>query len=372
MKRLTALAVLLAALWLVGGVAAEEEGGPELAAERRHELANHMEEEAHVLMRTAELGEAEGEVSRAEAMEMKRRALELRHEAVKLREEPPEKPPDPFGMPSGMPLPPRPAGASSFGRPISVVAPAGSSVLIVPAEPMDEKRREALTEDLTVMTRVLRKALGPHTHAAGGGYYGEEHGVLAPLFDGRRPESIYLEGFGALFVLDVPFALTEPEPRKPELREQPEEDSLWEQARREVTGHGALHPGMGMETPGGMGKLRLPGYGGGFSEEQPRPDRKTVDRLIEVLLQALRHASNIRGLGPDESLAVVLLGPPPPRAIKLTKGPYGAAYAEDLLELGKGRATTLTVRVKKAHVDALAEGEMSEEEFREHATVLLQ
>jgi len=163
--------------------------------------------------------------------------------------------------------------------------------------------------------------------------------------------NLFLEGYGALFTLSVGFPLLPPA-TKAEPKETPK-DSTWQQARQEIYGgqpERALDPTAFVE----------------YNEE-------SVRRLKDALLEALKNASNIRRLKPEDSVVVSVLGGPAP-----AERPGKAASRRASVE-GGGRSaspnagdlqmqrTILTLSVKKQDVDACAEGKLSLEEFRQKA-----
>jgi hypothetical protein len=168
--------------------------------------------------------------------------------------------------------------------------------------------------------------------------------------------SLYLDGYGALFIVNVGFPLQPPPLAKPR-EERPPADSSWEEAKRE------LH------TPGPDTMMaRSPG------EEF---DQEKATRLEDALLDALKNASHIRGLKSDDSITICVLGGGVP--LPMRNGPKGepdpffdraeAGGFPGAGNQGGSRATTLTLRVKKADVEALAKGKLATSDFRKRASI---
>src|SRR6516162_5173523 len=112
-------------------------------------------------------------------------------------------------------------------------------------------------------------------------------GIDVFAFNGSGPmRNLYLDGYGALFMVNVGFPLVPPAAKTSE--EKPSGDSAWEEAKQELYGPG---PGMRPGLPPGEE----------FSAEK-------VGKLKASLLEALKNASNIRGIRPDESVTVCVLG----------------------------------------------------------------
>jgi len=171
---------------------------------------------------------------------------------------------------------------------------------------------------------------------------------------------------------------------KEEEKVQKEPPSLWEETRREVRGIPAPKP----EAKG--------------AREAPAQeyDAKKVDKLKQTLLETLKHATNIRNLKPEESIAVAVLGYEKKSGELLTASTLAVRdigqvidfeiQIEDdpvtgmgrlvttprfkplqsLPQAGEAGRTVLTIHVKKADVDAFAKGELTLEQFGERAAIL--
>src|SRR5437867_2903400 len=106
--------------------------------------------------------------------------------------------------------------------------------LVIRTTHTDPKAQANLEEDLAVMSRILDKTLDQKLT--------EDHQQRAMGIDvffapGSSPiRSLYLEGYGALFLMSVNFPLLPP-PDKPEsTKEKSDTDSTWEEAKRELYG----------------------------------------------------------------------------------------------------------------------------------------
>src|SRR5262249_54238893 len=152
--------------------------------------------------------------------------------------------------------------------------------LVIRSKDGDAEAQADIEEDLTVMSRILNKTTGER-----GGR--EEHewamGIaLSSLGGGRRPQSIYLEGYGALFLLSVKFPLVAPPQKDVEDKKQAEtSDSEWEETKEEIFGddrkfrrHGPYVQAFGAEGP----------------KQEYEADR--VANLRKNLLEALKNGSN--------------------------------------------------------------------------------
>ncbi|MHC4591135.1 MAG: hypothetical protein ACYS8L_00385 [Planctomycetota bacterium] len=359
---ITVVLCLSAAGWVRAGepeeLAAQLEREAEERADEVRRRAGEVEAEVDRLMREAEELEQGGSAQEREAEELRQRAEDLRQEVERARREGSRRHPSREAI-VALTL----AGAQQ---------PTG--VVVVPSGPMDEAEAREITEDLGIMSRILQKAVGEEV----GGEYAilyAGRGPFSSLFDGHRRQALFLQGYGAVFVLNVEFPLAgraEEEAEPPE----PVPDSTWEETRRE------------MHAPPGLPWYRE-------RHEPPRPpgagyDPGRVEGLQVALLEALRHASNIRALGADDSVALVVVGGASADAVRVSwrapgnppsgshgrRRPAGSpsrAIMEGTLVTSdtmrtSGR-TVLTIHVTKADVDALAEGELDLEEFRARATI---
>ncbi|MFN0067077.1 MAG: hypothetical protein ACKVYV_05510 [Limisphaerales bacterium] len=157
-------------------------------------------------------------------------------------------------------------------------------ILVVPARGLEPRRAAELREDLAVMHRILAGALP--------GGDGEPHRVEWFMGGGwAGPQALYLPGSGPVFFLEARVPLVGP-PDKPATGKAPSDtDRVWEEARRELRGG----PRREVWMLGGPGR--------------PPYDELRVGELRRRLTAALKHARNIRGLGPSEKVTLVVTGP---------------------------------------------------------------
>ncbi|HEY2952125.1 MAG TPA: hypothetical protein VGK40_06060 [Verrucomicrobiae bacterium] len=243
--------------------------------------------------------------------------------------------------------------------------------LVVPASSADPRTFAMLEEDLNVMARVLDKAIsskGEHNPHKAMGIEVNSFVLGSP----SPARNLYLEGYGAVFLLNVRFPLRAP-PEKPEpAKDKEETSSEWEDAKSELYGP---RPGEAAFGPWeSVHALR------GKAEEY---DAQKVEDLKTDLLEALKNAAHIRQLKGDETVTLVVIGGESarPEAAVLRKNPtpgapatgnrFYAAAGADKRKGGSGAETTLVVRVKKSDVDAFAKGKLDLDEFRKKATILI-
>jgi hypothetical protein len=203
------------------------------------------------------------------------------------------------------------------------------------------------------MSRILAKAVGHDQKEAAMGI------VLSALPGSRRPQSMYLEGYGALFLLNVQFPLVPP--AKEDEKAEKQADTTWEKTKQELYGSRT-------------GNMRI------WNDRAVEYDQQQVDDLKKDVLDALKNAGNIRAVKPDESITVAVLGNHaggPGRFVKsaTTFTPDGARKTNrfytvgDRARVGAGRETTLIIRAKKSDVDAFNKGTIESDEFKKRASI---
>src|SRR5439155_2674090 len=147
-------------------------------------------------------------------------------------------------------------------------------------------------------------------------------------------------------MLKVGFPLL-PTPIKETQKEKSETSSTWEEAREELYGH-----------PDDS-KAMLAGPGEEYDEDK-------VTSLKDSLFEALKNAKNIRDLKADDSVTVCVFGGPGAgkaqarTTSRRTLAPPAVGETHYFVfgdhNASQGRSTVLTIRVKKADVDAFAKG----------------
>jgi hypothetical protein len=233
-------------------------------------------------------------------------------------------------------------------------ARAGSGVeqpLVISTGGLDPKAIAEMEEDLTIMSRILnkavregkddgdRKAMGIHLYAIG---------------QGPGARNLYIEGTGAIFVMNVGLPLAGSR-AKEEGEEKPKEaaNSDWESAKREVFG----------EESGPRYRALKERRGASFD-----PDK--VEDLKNSMIEALKNAANIRGLKDNETVTIVLQGAASGEGSSRVMTKDGELRVETFAFAagGAGPKSVLTIRAKKSDIDALAKGRLDGDAFRKKVT----
>ncbi len=274
-----------------------------------------------------------------------------------------------------------------------------SEALVIPTGEVDLKGLAEIREDMRVMLQILREKLSEPRMILGTLYdYGDFFGR-----DGRGVEAVYLQGYGALFMVEVEFPMSFPsEPRAEDERDREQVvDPVWQRARERLY----VPP-----APLRYGSSGRPNEASEMSFEQFR----------EELLKTLRHAANLRHIEPNEVVILTVIGqggqgsPSAPYGGGMMggygtgmmggMGGYGVAggYSSSGGSFSGGTggygggggfyvgssghssasggastsgvprvtvvpasATVLTLQAKKADIDAFAKGEIDLEQFRQ-------
>ncbi len=266
-----------------------------------------------------------------------------------------------------------------------LTADRADEALVVRTQELDSETQSNLEEDLNVMSRILDKATD------GGSARGPRAMGIDLLFrsGGSPVRSLYLEGYGALFMLNVNFPLIAPPAPDPEEAKGTKSDTetTWEQTRQElygvpnppdhILGMGSSAGAIGSSTGGiGSGNAAI-GWNVENAEEQDY-DANKVERLRQTLLEALKNATNIRQLTDDDSVTLCVVGAPAlSSGVRIMRNHTATENTNDEQELAvvidkhlKSDATTggravMTLQARKADIDRFARGEINLDEFRD-------
>jgi hypothetical protein len=288
----------------------------------------------------------------------------------------------------GQPVPPGIRRTSGYKRgTVPTTRPAlwhtdRRKVLVIPITNVNAADVDEITQDLQVMAHILDGKFTERRQIAGvftdfGDFFGR---------DNRETEAIYLQGYGALFLMEVNFAFSpqpQPQPQQKETKEPQEQlDSTWQQAQRELF------------SP--QRSIRSREF-----DSQEGYDAQMVEELKRELIRTLKHAANIRGLEADEWVILNVTGTGQQPIGGYGGGGFGGSggysYGGGYTGGGGGfggsggfgggyggfgfgmsgdtmgftSSTVLTIRAKKSDIDAFAKGELDFEQFQEKVNILM-
>ena len=160
----------------------------------------------------------------------------------------------------------------------------GRKVLVIPDTNVKVEDLVEITQDLLVMSHILDERFRePRTIKRVFTDFGDFFGR-----NNRSTETIYMQGYGVVFLMEVNFAFSPPliseEQKDKETAE--DVDPTWQRARQQI---------FSPKTP-------MPG----FSEQGPGLVK--FDQFKKELIETLKHAANIRNLTPDEWIILTVIG----------------------------------------------------------------
>jgi len=225
---------------------------------------------------------------------------------------------------------------------------ASGTVLVIPTAESIESAPdliETATKDLNIMCRIFDKELGlsPNTGIQQHVFHSlllDIEGTSSPQWGqppsffgqvSREARGMYLEGYGAVFLMKVDFQLTAP-PQTEESEKPTKEDvdPVWRRTEQELY------------EPEKLKQKEKASLAGQYDELK-------VEDFKAKLVRTLKHAANIRNVKPDERIILTVRGPQPPM----------------------GPAKVLSIRAKKSDVDAFAKGQLNLDQFREKVQILM-
>ncbi len=246
------------------------------------------------------------------------------------------------------------------------------AVLVIPAAQMKVEDLAAITADMSVMSRIFDKKLSQARLTTRGSWPIGFDPLAALGRSSGAIEAIYLEGYGALFLMRVNALLSPPPEAQQEKETEEDTDPLWTQTIQE------MYATEEADRP----RLRT-------ARPEEKYDAEKVEDLKETLIKTLKHAANIRNLKPDESVILSVTGKAGQSATRTTTR---SSYGRSIMISSTGRRgdrssmvrrapgvptvaasllpTVLTIRAKKADIDAFANGTLSFNQFSQKILLL--
>ena len=302
----------------------------------------------------------------------------------------PEAPVGP-SMPSPMPAPTPPAPPTpptlpavnnniyNLSRGLSFGSRTGSAgtILVIPSEQTKTEDLLAINEDMNVMSRIFEKNIGQaRSSTAYGGVFGPRNDPFSMYMGAGRGgiQSIYLQGFGALFLMKVDFPLSpspEMQDEEKETIQAEEGDSVWQQMRQQIYEPVKFERGHRTDRP------------------EKQYDAQEVENFKTTLIEALKHATNIRSLKPDESVILTITGSGQATGTTITavtrsgdnqiivqertndgKTITKVISGTSLDGIGLSSPSILVIRAKKSDIDEFAKGDIDFDQFRQRVKLL--
>ncbi|MHC4434572.1 MAG: hypothetical protein ACYTBS_22265, partial [Planctomycetota bacterium] len=250
----------------------------------------------------------------------------------------------------------------------------GGRVLVIPtAEEIEPQDFVSIMEDATVMCRIFDKKLDQHDLTGWNSLFSisrrrNRTSLSSPLLrDDRSTRAIYIQGYGMLFLAKVGIRLSPPPStaRQEEVAEREDIDPLWAQTRQEIY------------APEQANERRK-------NDPRAQYDAEEIETLKETIVKALKHAANIRGIEPDESVILTLAGTGVSshivsvRAIPETDK-FVVVDAQNVTRVYEGAMpneivisapTVLTIRAEKSDIDGFAKGDFGLGEFARRVQML--
>ena len=234
----------------------------------------------------------------------------------------------------------------------------GGGVLVIPSAEMKVENLAAITEDMSVMSRIFDKQLSQsNVQTARGRLLVDINPFLGR--GNRTTEAIYLEGYGALFLMKINMLLSAPPEAQKKEKTKEETDPVWSQMRQEM-----YEP---EETRG--------------SRKNDRPEEKYDAEMVETLktnlIKTLKHATNIQALEPEQLVILTIIGDRHGSTATVTQSiSYGRSTGSSRIvqiapedETGSLLPTVLTICAKKSDIDAFAKGVIDYDQFRQRTGI---
>lgn len=260
-----------------------------------------------------------------------------------------------------------------YGVPFGMATGPGTShALIIPKDSSDAKNLGEVQEDMEVMAYILDKAInhGDNTARAMGIRVGRLPSVTAAA------QNLYIDGTGAIFLLNVNYPLLPPPSRREKAEAKQPVNSEWEEARSEMA-----HPDRSSGHPNPF-LLFQQRYGGdatwNATFHPAEYDADKVEALKKDLVSALKNAANIRRLKSDETITVVVTGAEGSPVTQVVKSTGSNTTSERVIvtngqpgEHTQTAAAKLVMRARKADAEAFQNGDLSFDDFRRKVTTIL-
>ena len=246
------------------------------------------------------------------------------------------------------------------------------AALVIPSAEITTEEIAMINEDMSIMSRILEKNLQQAHINVGSMFIPSSDPWNFNVVFGRGKQAtqgMYLQGYGALFLMKVDFPLSPgpqvEEEKQTQQKNEEDVDPVWTEMKNEI---------FESET-----SKR-------HKDERPKKeyDAEKVENLKTILTKALKHATNIRNLKPEEWVILTITGSGISSGIKSMRTipetgqvivigennktrilPGG--FSEDI---GLSLPTVLVVRAKKSDIDLFAKGDLDYDQFQQNTQIL--
>ena len=241
--------------------------------------------------------------------------------------------------------------------------------LVIPRDGADPKSLSDMEEDLSVMSHIIDKAASSRDEKSARAMGISIHG---PLSSSAAPRTLYLDGYGALFFLNVNFPLLPPPTKKEDTQPKEETSTEWEDARRELFQPSSYSSDLPRLFAVDQGANAFAFSTGGQPEEY---DADKVEELKKSLITSLKNAVHIRKLKGDETVTIVVTGRGPVTEMKSNLRRTSGTRSPNVWTTtrstgGDSKGTKLIVRAKKSDIEAFQKDKTSLDDFRKKVTVM--
>ena len=226
----------------------------------------------------------------------------------------------------------------------------GKASLFIGAQSPDGAKLAETEEDMAVMARILEKAASGHDDRAE-----RAMGIFVRMPGVASKQNLYIDGYGAIFFLEVNYPLTPPAVKKETTDGRDEDRSEWEETKQELAHPSANPVQFDWDFAGAAGP------GEEYKQEK-------VDALKQRIVAALANAAHLRPLAAQDSVTVVVTGANAASGEKPV-GRSGGSYAsKPAPNIGSERhASHLVFKVTKSDIEAFSKRDF----FAEKVSVAL-
>ena len=251
-------------------------------------------------------------------------------------------------------------------------------ISVIPTGEMGREKLLSINEDLKIMSKILQNELNQQPQKTEWIFKDSkwvptnpDTGTILGL-NANSLNSMYLEGYGALFEMNVNYPLSIPyEALAGESQNKENDYSVWERTKQQI-----------LEPQSSSDMYYRP------VKETPEIiyDSQDVENIKTSLIKTLKYASNIRALQPDESVILKIIGAEQSirvitmRLIEEKK--YSLTYESNGTQIttvlsgnindkikSLSAPTILIIRAKKSDIDAFEKDELDFDKFREKVKV---